>query len=351
VDIVERLSPEDAAAATLVAAEHVQRYAWAAAMVDGLRVLDLCCGVGYGSAILAGTARHVHGVDYDESAVRTAQERFGAPDVSFGQADAVEVVHGDLSAYDAIVCFEGLEHLPQLDRVLERLGAFAQEGGRLLVSLPNSATFGEENEFHLTDFDFDSAMAAFDRLPDGWRLSQYVAEGTLLHDGDAAPEAPAEARVALHGDVEAEYANNYLLAVNVPEEARSAALAHMRFTVAPYYSRELRSLQRVNAEMWHANRRLGRQLDEVRRALEAGEPPTAAARSGKASAAMAVGRLTREVARLQAEAEELRAANARLAAEVAEMGHERGVALQRLETLRRRKVVRLALAAAGLLRR
>ena len=53
MDVVERLTLEAAQADTMVACEHRHRYEFAAALCDGRRVLDLCCGSGYGSAILA----------------------------------------------------------------------------------------------------------------------------------------------------------------------------------------------------------------------------------------------------------------------------------------------------------
>src|SRR5262245_56200400 len=57
VDINERLSLDAAARYTSQACEHIHRYEIAAVLCEGLRVLDLACGSGYGSAILAERAR------------------------------------------------------------------------------------------------------------------------------------------------------------------------------------------------------------------------------------------------------------------------------------------------------
>ena len=43
--------------------EHVHRYLWAEQFSRGKRVLDIACGEGYGSEILARSAAHVIGVD------------------------------------------------------------------------------------------------------------------------------------------------------------------------------------------------------------------------------------------------------------------------------------------------
>src|SRR4051812_16930151 len=129
-EIVERLSVDDVALPTLSASEHQHRYRWAGSMVDGLRVLDLACGVGYGSLILAESAASVHGVDYDEEAVKEARVSAAArATVSFEIADALAFLEQDLSGdFDAVVCFEGLEHFHDLDRVVERLRWHADKG-------------------------------------------------------------------------------------------------------------------------------------------------------------------------------------------------------------------------------
>jgi len=46
-----------------IALEHLHRYAFASEYVQGLDVLDIASGEGYGSEMLSRTARHVYGVD------------------------------------------------------------------------------------------------------------------------------------------------------------------------------------------------------------------------------------------------------------------------------------------------
>ena len=45
--------------------EHLHRYFFAADLAEGKRVLDLGCGEGYGSAILAERAKDVLGIELD----------------------------------------------------------------------------------------------------------------------------------------------------------------------------------------------------------------------------------------------------------------------------------------------
>ena len=55
---------------------HLAVYEWIAARVRGLRVLDLACGEGYGSDVLARTAATVVGVDANPEAYEHARLRY-----------------------------------------------------------------------------------------------------------------------------------------------------------------------------------------------------------------------------------------------------------------------------------
>ncbi|MFZ1155412.1 MAG: methyltransferase domain-containing protein, partial [Solirubrobacteraceae bacterium] len=153
MDIRERLSLESVSEHTVIACEHIHRYDFAAALCGGLRVLDLACGSGYGSAILAETATAVHGVDNDVATIDLAVATVGQrTEATFEVADAIAVLGGDLSdRYDAIVCFEALEHLSDLESAVRGLREQAARGVQLIVSVPNSRAFEEDNEFHVTD--------------------------------------------------------------------------------------------------------------------------------------------------------------------------------------------------------
>jgi protein-L-isoaspartate O-methyltransferase len=54
-------------------AEHFHRYYVARQMARGVDVLDIACGEGYGSALLAQVARSVVGIDLDEEAIAHAR--------------------------------------------------------------------------------------------------------------------------------------------------------------------------------------------------------------------------------------------------------------------------------------
>jgi 2-polyprenyl-3-methyl-5-hydroxy-6-metoxy-1,4-benzoquinol methylase len=255
--VEERLTLEATSAHTLIATEHVHRYQLAAGVCEGARVLDLACGSGYGSRILRARAGSVTGVDNDETTIRAAQASVGQEnDIQFIAADAASYLESPAASdFDVIVCFEGLEHLPEPGRALDALEVLAKAGKKIVFSVPNSKAFHEQNEFHVTDFGFEEAMAAFGRFDDHFVLYQFMAEGSLIRPDDASADLHARIELSEHG--EKEYANHFICFVNCrPDEVTDG---RMQLTAAPAYNRYVVNLERSMREMWQTNTRLARQ--------------------------------------------------------------------------------------------
>ena len=89
--------------------EHLHRYAIAKELVQGKRVLDIACGEGYGSNLLAASADFVNGVDIDQVVIAHAAEKYKKENLSFSQG-SVEKIPFDANTFDMVVSFETLEH-------------------------------------------------------------------------------------------------------------------------------------------------------------------------------------------------------------------------------------------------
>jgi SAM-dependent methyltransferase len=147
---IERFDPE-LMRGQLLEAEHLARYSWAAALVKGKRVLDAGCGTGYGSELLArGGAAEVLGIDVDEAVVEAAQQA-ASDGASFAAADLRELPSG-LGDFDAVVCFEVLEHLDEPETALDALAAVLRPEGLLVVSSPNRDVYPPGNPYHKHEF-------------------------------------------------------------------------------------------------------------------------------------------------------------------------------------------------------
>ena len=73
------------------ALEHLHRYLIARELAGDKVVLDIACGEGYGSAMLAGVGSRVIGVDISEEAVAHARRKYTNENLEFceGRADAI----------------------------------------------------------------------------------------------------------------------------------------------------------------------------------------------------------------------------------------------------------------------
>jgi SAM-dependent methyltransferase len=262
MDVKERLSLEEVSEHTLIACEHRHRYELAAELTSGLRVVDLCCGSGYGTAILAESASHVHGVDIDAATVDIAAATVGRETgATFEARDALAFLRAEDLAerFDAIVCFEGLEHVPDVEGAFRELRRHAEAGVRIIASVPNSKAFEEENDFHLTDFGWEEAREAWEGFDGAVMLFQYLAEGSVILAESGAEDLDARLVNLDYGGPE--FANHYLVAVGFdPDAVNAAHRARAQLTVAPVYNRYMRILERANVELRRRNAQLARGL-------------------------------------------------------------------------------------------
>src|SRR2546428_4201344 len=143
--------------------EHLHRYAFATQFVRNKRVLDLASGEGYGSHLLAKTAKQVDGIDIDEQTVRHAKNKYIRPNLDFKAGSILDVPIEGNGAFDVIVCFEALEHVDDHHKLLSEAKRLLTPNGLFLVSTPNKMLYTDEpqfnNPFHIHELYFDEFKA------------------------------------------------------------------------------------------------------------------------------------------------------------------------------------------------
>jgi 2-polyprenyl-3-methyl-5-hydroxy-6-metoxy-1,4-benzoquinol methylase len=133
---------------------HLAVYEWIGQRVHGRRVVDLACGEGYGTAVLARTAASVVGVDANPDAFEHARLKYTAAGVTF-ERDMIETWTGDV---DCVVFLQTIEHVQDPDAVLARLRDTIGPGGVAYVSTPNVLTLAPEgaersgNPWHVREY-------------------------------------------------------------------------------------------------------------------------------------------------------------------------------------------------------
>jgi 2-polyprenyl-3-methyl-5-hydroxy-6-metoxy-1,4-benzoquinol methylase len=136
---------------------HLAVYEWIASRVRGLRVIDMACGEGYGTNVLAGMAAGVVGVDANPEAHEHARLRYRRANIRF-ERDLVETFSAPA---DAVVFLQTIEHLQDPASVLEHfrsLVAAAGAVGTVFVSTPNVLTLApagaprSDNPWHVHEY-------------------------------------------------------------------------------------------------------------------------------------------------------------------------------------------------------
>ncbi|HEX4433734.1 MAG TPA: class I SAM-dependent methyltransferase [Acidimicrobiales bacterium] len=168
----------------LIEAEHVVRYALAAELCKGRKVLDAGCGVGWGTELLLGAgADSASGVDLSPDAIENARAR--VPGADFREGNLAQLPFED-DVFDLVVCFEAIEHVEQQEKVFDELVRVLAPGGILMVSSPNPRVYPAGNPFHIHELVPEELVeAARSRLQHVTLLLQHEQMASMLVQGDS----------------------------------------------------------------------------------------------------------------------------------------------------------------------
>ncbi|HEX6228723.1 MAG TPA: class I SAM-dependent methyltransferase [Solirubrobacterales bacterium] len=149
---------------------HLAVYEWIAARVGGARVIDMACGEGYGSDVLAASAASVVGVDANPQAHEHAHLRYTRPNLRFER----DLVESFSEPCDVVVFLQTIEHVEDPGGILDHFRSMLVPGGVAYLSTPNVLTLApagaekSDNPWHLREYradEFRSLCAAhFDRV-------------------------------------------------------------------------------------------------------------------------------------------------------------------------------------------
>ena len=135
--------------------EHIARYLFASQIVKGKSVIDIGCGVGYGSQRLAQLgAASVHAFDLSEDAIRHARLHYAHPNIRYEMGNAERFTTD--RTFDVAVCFELIEHVRKPRSVMQNIRKALRDDGILVMSTPRALaekrTHFHEHEFGLEEY-------------------------------------------------------------------------------------------------------------------------------------------------------------------------------------------------------
>jgi 2-polyprenyl-3-methyl-5-hydroxy-6-metoxy-1,4-benzoquinol methylase len=134
---------------------HLVVYEWIAERLAGKRVVDMACGEGYGSDLLARSgAGSVVGVDANPEAHEHARLRYKRPNLRFER----DLVESFAEPCDAVVFLQTIEHVEDAGAILEHFKSMLDPGGLVFVSTPNLLTLAppgaekSDNPWHVREY-------------------------------------------------------------------------------------------------------------------------------------------------------------------------------------------------------
>lgn len=106
--------------------------------LTGLSILDVGCGGGLVSEPLARLGAMVTGIDPTTDSIAVARRHAGAQGLVIDyRTSSVEDLEADGVTFDAVVCMEVIEHVPNQPAFVKSLGALVRPGGALVMSTLN----------------------------------------------------------------------------------------------------------------------------------------------------------------------------------------------------------------------
>ena len=123
----------------LVGLHHLSRYHFACKVLkerNPSNVIDIGCGAGYGSFLMASSNpdMNIVGADYDYMAISESQKTYYLPNLRFCVGDIVN--WNGLGAYDCVICFDTIEHVSHREIMMMNIVDHLSDNGFLLLSTP-----------------------------------------------------------------------------------------------------------------------------------------------------------------------------------------------------------------------
>lgn len=152
------------------------RYLFTLNRVKNKRVLDIACGTGYGSSILARKAMFVLGMDTDADTIKYCRNKYKKKNLEFQNIyPGYEVSLAFKKRFDVIVSFETIEHVQDYLVFLRFLKRSLIPSGVLILSSPNNFlnVHPPKNRFHKREFDIMVLYKEIEKIFPGYKIDLY----------------------------------------------------------------------------------------------------------------------------------------------------------------------------------
>ena len=131
-----------------------ERYNFCNGYIKGKKVLDIPCGVGWGTSLLK-RAAFIIGIDISNEAIDYAKKHYESKNRKFYVGDMQSIPLKD-NSIDVVICLEGFEHVPKNigARFIEESKRLLRQDGLLIMTCPVLNEHGKSagNPYHLCEY-------------------------------------------------------------------------------------------------------------------------------------------------------------------------------------------------------
>lgn len=136
---------------------HLKPYEWLRERIAGCDVVEVGCGHGHGTTLLAEAASRVICIDLSHDVLRTFTPSALKHSVYPCQAHAGRLPLRDDSC-TVVVAFQLVEHLANPEAFLSEIAMILNPTGYAYISTPNAKAPHAENPFHKVDYSYDTLV-------------------------------------------------------------------------------------------------------------------------------------------------------------------------------------------------
>lgn len=140
-------------------------YEYAKPIISGKKVMDIGCGLAYGTDFMSEFAQDITGVDYDQETVNENIEAYKAKSNLHFKKGVVPPIEAEDNSYDVVTAFQFIEHIKPRKEFLRDALRVLKPGGKLMVTTPNAKRSLARNPFHVHEYTFDEMRNELKDMP------------------------------------------------------------------------------------------------------------------------------------------------------------------------------------------
>lgn len=166
-DTGERMLPTEQGEISMVFSRHQFTYNYIKQYTENKSVLDIGCGTGYGSKIIAEKSGEVLGIDLSGEAIKYCRDKYKGSNLTYLQADALTFVPN--KKFDIVIAFQVIEHIKDLAGFINKLRSIVKQGGKIIISTPNIPPQQKDrnlNEYHVNEMTYNEFKKVLEQLFD-----------------------------------------------------------------------------------------------------------------------------------------------------------------------------------------